>query len=355
MPPTEPRILALARFYKDGKRKTDCPLSGASIRMTSQAIGRALVGIATAALLLMTAGWAAIWQIRTGTRQASAERLWAGDAPGAVDSTESDVPAIAVFLPPQSLSRGVGIVICPGGAYGALMSSYEGTDIAHWLNSFGVTAFVLRYRVGPRYHYPAPFLDASRAVRYIRYHAAHYQIRGDRVGIMGFSAGGHLASTVITHFDAGNSASTDPVDRVSNRPDFAILGYPVITMEGPWAHPGSVRNLLGPKPDRGLIEDLSNERHVTGRTPPVFLFHTREDAEVPYQNSEVFFAALRSRGVPSEMHLFEHGRHGAGLANGHGLAPRLPEVLPWSLLAERWLDSLYPSKLNWSYSVLFRI
>jgi acetyl esterase/lipase len=196
------------------------------------------------------------------------------------------------------------IVVCPGGGYGALAIDHEGHAVAQWLNSQGVAAFVLRYRLGPRYRHPAPIQDAQQAIRIVRRRAAEWGVNPERVGIMGFSAGGHLAATAATHFRAPGV-----------RPDFAILGYPVITFaDEAYVHKGSRRNLLGDNPPRDLVEDLSNELQVTKETPPVFLFHTNEDAGVPPENSVLFYMALRKAQVPAELLIYEKGPHGVGLA-----------------------------------------
>jgi acetyl esterase/lipase len=191
---------------------------------------------------------------------------------------------------------------------------HEGVQIARWLNSIGVAAFVLKYRLGPRYHHPAPLNDAQRALRYVRANAGKLRVDPARLGIWGFSAGGHLASTAATHFDRGNPAAAETIDRMSSRPDFVILGYPVISFTTEYAHQGSRRFLLGENPDPQLVESLSNEKQVTAETPPTFLFHTNEDQGVPPENSVLFYLALRKAGVPAEMHIYEHGRHGVGLA-----------------------------------------
>jgi acetyl esterase/lipase len=209
--------------------------------------------------------------------------------------------------------------------------SYEGTDIAKWLNTMGISGFVLKYRLGPKYHHPVELEDAQRAIRYVRAHAAEFGIDPHRIGIWGFSAGGHLASSAGTHFDSGTPNSLDPIDRESSRPDFMILSYPVITFEEPYAHRGSRDALLGPNPDPALIELLSNEEHVTKDTPPTFLFHTSDDPVVPVQNSINFYLALRRAGVPAEIHIYEHGRHGVGLAQD------LPELSTWPTLLANWL------------------
>jgi acetyl esterase/lipase len=283
------------------------------------------------------------------------ERLWSGEVPGALGTTDADQPSVAVFLPARWHSTKAGMVVVPGGGYKMVMSSYEGEDVARWLNSFGVAAFVLTYRIAPRYHHPAALVDATRAVRYVRYHAARFGVLPERVGIIGFSAGGHLASTVMTHFDSGDPQAADPVDRISSRPDFAVLGYPLISLESPWAHAGSVSNLLGPNPDPAQIRELSNDLQVTEKTPPAFLFHTTDDIQVPAQNSILFYSALHSHGVDSELHIFEHGGHGAGLANGHGAAPRVPDLVNWSALAEDWIVGRFKNARTWSYSMLFRL
>jgi acetyl esterase/lipase len=306
-------------------------------------------------LLLYPAKRAIVHFAWKGITAPPVERLWSGAAPGALGTTDADQPSIAFFLPVGWHSTKVGMVVVPGGGYKMVMSSYEGDDVARWLNSFGVAAFVLTYRIAPRYHHPAPLMDATRAVRYVRYHAERFGVLSERVGIIGFSAGGHLASTVMTHFDSGNPKALDPVDRVSSRPDFAVLCYPLISLQSPWAHPGSVSNLLGPTPDPALIRELSNDLQVTGQTPPAFLFHTTDDIQVPAQNSIFFYSALRSHGVDSELHIFEHGDHGAGLANGHGAAPRVPILVNWSALAEDWIVGRFKNARTWSYSVLFRL
>lgn len=261
------------------------------------------------------------------------ERLWSGPAPGAVGDTEADKPAVIIHRPLQSRNAGTAIVVCPGGGYGALAMDHEGRQIAEWLNDRGITAVVLKYRLGPRYRHPAPLQDAQRAVRLTRSKAEALKIESDRVGIWGFSAGGHLASSVATHFDGGQSASADAIDRHSCRPDFAILCYPVITLKPPYAHAGSRKNLLGDLPSADLIENLSNESQVTAQTPPVFLFHTAEDKPVPVENSLMFFQALRKAGVPAELHIYERGPHGVGLA------PQDPVLSSWSERLAYWLSA----------------
>ena len=241
-------------------------------------------------------------------------RLWDGSAPGAKGDADEDIPTLGLYPANPESSTGAAIVVCPGGGYRNLAMDHEGDQVAHWLNSFGVSAFVLKYRLGPKYNHPVELGDAQRALRYVRHNAAKFQIDANRVGIMGFSAGGHLASTAATHFDKGGPSASDPIDRHSSRPDFAILGYPVISFTTEFTHQGSKRNLLGENPDPKLVELLSNELQVTAATPPTFLFHTNEDTGVPPENSVLFYLALRRAGVPAELHIYERGRHGVGLA-----------------------------------------
>jgi len=239
--------------------------------------------------------------------------LWPGGAPGALGTAEEDIPTITPYVVPPDRATGTAVIVAPGGGYVHLSMEKEGSDVAHWLNSLGVTAFVLKYRLGPKYHHPIELGDAQRAIRTVRSRAEEYHLKPDRIGIMGFSAGGHLASTAGTHFDAGNPGASDPIDRQSSRPDFLVLCYPVISF-GEYAHQGSKKALLGENPDPKLVELLSNELQVTSQTPPTFLFHTTDDHTVPVQNSVLFYMALVKAGVPAEMHLYAHGPHGVGLA-----------------------------------------
>jgi acetyl esterase/lipase len=241
--------------------------------------------------------------------------LWPGGAPGALGTSDDDKPSITPYLAPPDRGTGTAVIVCPGGGYAHLAMDYEGHDVARWLNSIGVNAFVLQYRLGPRYHHPIELGDAQRAIRTVRYRAEEYRVRAGRIGIMGFSAGGHLASTAGTHFDAGNPSAADPIEKMSSRPDFMVLCYPVITFQEPYLHRGSERFLLGDNPDPKLVESLSNELQVTPQTPPTFLFHTSDDQTVPVQNSVMFYLALRKAGVPAEMHIYGHGPHGVGLAS----------------------------------------
>jgi acetyl esterase/lipase len=259
------------------------------------------------------------------------ELLWQRGAPGAVGDTEKDRPYISVYLPSHEASTGAAVVVCPGGGYAHLAVDHEGRVPARFLNSLGAAAFVLHYRIAPRYHHPAPLQDAQRALRMVRARSNEWHIDANRIGIWGFSAGGHLASTAATHFDRGQADALDPIERVSSRPDFAILSYAVITMEPPYTHMGSRKNLLGPNPAAELVESLSNEKQVRTDTPPTFLFHTTADSAVPSENSVKFYEALRKAGVPAELHIYEVGRHGVGLA------PNDPILSTWTDRLAAWL------------------
>jgi acetyl esterase/lipase len=257
--------------------------------------------------------------------------IWPDGAPGAKGTEPADQPTLTVYLPPADRATGAAVVVCPGGGYGGL-ADHEGRPIAEWLNTLGVAGFVLKYRHAPRYAHPAPLDDASRALRTVRARAAEWGLKTDRIGILGFSAGGHLASSAGTHFADGKPDAADPVERASSRPDFQILIYPVITM-GAWTHEGSKRNLLGPDPTGEMVRLLSGEEQVTRLTPPAFLVHTSDDAAVPCENSLRFASACRKAGVPCELHLFETGPHGFGLGGSD------PVLSAWPALCARWLEA----------------
>ena len=239
-------------------------------------------------------------------------------------------PTLTWFAAPAGQATGTAVIICPGGAYAVLSWGKEGVEPARWFNSLGVSAFVLRYRL-LEYGQPAPLRDVLRAVRWVRAHAAEYGVRADRIGVMGFSAGGHLASCAGTLYDAPEGRTGAPLDAVSARPDFLMLIYPVITMKDPYAHAGSRRNLLGPNPSPELVEHYSTDLQVTKNTPPAFLLTTFEDGTVPAENSIGFFEALHHAGVPAELHAYEKGPHGFGLRPGYG------PVSEWPKLGEQWL------------------
>lgn len=256
--------------------------------------------------------------------------LWDGPAPGAQGTADADVPTLT-YYPAYGRGAQTAVVVAPGGGYQNLAMNHEGRQVANWFNSQGIAAFVLKYRLGPKYHHPIELGDAQRAMRLVRARATEFGVRPDRIGFMGFSAGGHLASTIGTHFDWGNASAADPIDRAGSRPDFLILGYPVVMSAAPYVHQGSFRNLLGDSPDPALLENLSNEKQVTKDTPPTFLFHTNADATVPPENSVYFYLALRKAGVPAEMHIFEPGAHGVGLGMND------PVLSAWPPLLSTWL------------------
>lgn len=258
------------------------------------------------------------------------EPLWPGAAPGAMGAEEHDRPTLGVYLPPADKATGTAVVVCPGGGYSGLAMDHEGEAIGQWFNEAGIAAFVVKYRVSP-YRHPIPMTDAKRAVRTVRARAGEWGIAPNRVGIMGFSAGGHLAATVATHVDTGDASAEDPIDRQSARPDFAILCYPVISMTAEFMHQGSRRNLLGDEPPEELAAAMSLENSVGPDTPPTFIFHTADDQSVPVENGIAFFQALRKQGISAEMHIFEHGRHGVGLA------PDDPALSRWPDLCMNWL------------------
>src|SRR5687767_5054941 len=255
--------------------------------------------------------------------------LWEKDVPGALGNAEKEIPTLTVFKPAEGTANGAAMVICPGGGYGGL-APHEGKDYAEWLAKHGITGFVLKYRLGSAgYRHPVMLNDVARAVRLVRSQADKWGLDRKRVGIMGSSAGGHLASTLLTHFDDGKATSSDSIDQESSRPDLGILCYPVITF-GEFTHAGSKRQLLGGDPSPELVRLLSNELQVTKETPPCFLWHTIEDKAVPVENSLLFASALRRAGVPFSLHVYEKGAHGLGLGRpGREAPPWAEQLLFW--------------------------
>lgn len=247
-------------------------------------------------------------------------------------------PDIAVYLPAKRFATGQAVVICPGGGYWILAYDLEGTDIARYLNSIGVAAIVLKYRL-PVYGntvipHQAPLMDAQRAMRLVRKNAAKWNIDPDKIGVMGFSAGGHLASTLGTHFDAGDPAAADSVERMSCRPDFMILMYPVISFTESFRHSGSRDALLGQNPDPELVKYYSNELQVKENTPPAFIVHADNDKGVPVENTLAMYKALRAKNIPAEVHILSEGEHGFGLGNNN------THVGGWKESLRLWLSSL---------------
>jgi acetyl esterase/lipase len=282
--------------------------------------------------LLMAAcfGWLASAQ----AQPTNSFPLWPDGAPGALGQADKDIPTLTAYLPDPAKATGAAIVICPGGGY-AHLAPHEGADYARFLNEYGIAGFVLKYRLASDgYHHPAMLQDAARAVRLVRARAGEWKLDPHRVGIMGSSAGGHLASTLVTHFDAGKPDAADPVERQSSRPDLGILCYAVITM-GQFTHQGSKLNLLGKDPSPELIRELSNELHVTKDTPPCFIWHTFEDKGVRIENSLQFAEAMQKANVPFDLHIYQKGPHGIGL----GTQQWNPEKRhPWTRDCIYWLQ-----------------
>jgi acetyl esterase/lipase len=267
--------------------------------------------------------------------------LWPEGAPGAKaglgperneDGRTSNVsePTLTVYGPAVDHPNGTAVIICPGGGYVRLSSQREGEQYATWLSSLGITSFVLKYRMA-EFGHPAPLQDVLRAVRLVREHAGEFHVRSDRIGVMGSSAGGHLAASAGTLFDHPLGRTGAPIDRISARPDFLMLLYPVITMDAPAVHAGSRKALLGANPSGDALQLMSLEKQVSSATPPTLLIHTQADQTVPVENSILFYQALTRAKVPAEMYLFEHGSHGMGMRAGLGTASS------WPRRAEAWL------------------
>ncbi|BDI28513.1 hypothetical protein CCAX7_005640 [Capsulimonas corticalis] len=262
-------------------------------------------------------------------------RLWAGDAPGAHGTTPDDIPTLTPYLPDAGKATGAAMLVLPGGGYAGVVMDHEGSAYALWLNQHGIAAFVLRYRLGSHgYHDPVELGDASRAIRTIRAKAADWKIDPHRVGVMGSSAGGHLASSLATHFDAGDPKAADPIERESSRPDLGVLCYAVITMAKPFTHEGSRDNLLGANASAAAIARMSSEQQVTAQTPPCFVWATQEDNVVPVENSLMFAQALQKNHVPFDLHIYQHGGHGVGLGDD---TPPFTHVHPWTADLLYWL------------------
>jgi len=259
--------------------------------------------------------------------------LWPEGAPGARGKEDKDIPTLTPYWPDPARATGAAMVICPGGGYGGL-APHEGAQYARFLNEYGIAGFVLKYRLGSGgYRHPAMLQDAARAVRLVRARAGEWKVDPQHIGIMGSSAGGHLASTLLTHFDAGKPDAADPIERQSSRPDLGILCYAVITL-GQFTHQGTKNNLLGKDPSPELVRQLSNELQVTKDTPPCFIWHTYEDKAVPVENSLQFAEALRKAGVPFDLHIYQQGPHGLGL----GTRDWNPEKRhPWTRDCRCWL------------------
>ncbi len=256
---------------------------------------------------------------------------------GILRISKVQVPTIEVYLPSKSNANGQAMLIFPGGGYGILAYDWEGTDIAKFLNGKGIAGIVVKYRlpsaVSQTEQYNVPLIDAQRALRLVRAKAAEFNIVPNKIGILGFSAGGHLASTLGTQFNAKVYDPVDEIDRLSPRPDFMALGYPVITFGGS-THVGSRTNLLGENPDPKMVEYFSNEKQVTAETPPTFLVHATDDGGVPVENSLLFFQALKDKGVSATLHVYPKGGH------GFSLALHDKHLRGWTERMFEWMESL---------------
>lgn len=277
--------------------------------------------------------------------------LWAGDAPNYQATEETEIhtnedilwiekvqtPTLQIFLPTKQNATGQAVVICPGGGYAGLAYDWEGTDFAKLLNAKGIAAFVLKYRLpnskSISVPHETPFLDVQRAMRTVRFHAEKWNIQKDRIGILGFSAGGHLASTMGTHFENENLSSKDSIDQVSDRPDFMALAYPVISMSEKVTHQGSKDNLLGENLTEILVQKYSNELQVRADTPPTFLVHATDDTVVPVENALLFYQACKEKNIPVELHIYPKGGHGFSLAIGQGY------LSSWVNRLTDWMES----------------
>ncbi len=266
----------------------------------------------------------------TAAAEPKTELLWPKGAPGANGDEAKDKPQLIIYLPEKP--NGAAIVICPGGGYGGLAMDHEGHQIGRWLNEHGIAGFICDYRHRNKgYGHPAPLQDAQRAVRTVRSRAKEFGVDPAKIGILGFSAGGHLTSSAVTHFDAGKPDADDEIERASCRPDFGVLCYPVIAFDQPFTHKGSQNNLLGKDAAPELIASMSSEKQVTDQTPPCFLWHTTEDKGVPPENSVAFYSALIAHRVPAELHIYEKGKHGVGLAKD------VPGTDGWPAACIAWL------------------
>lgn len=281
-----------------------------------------------------------------GSAQNEIIPLWSGNIPNSQKSEDKEIvkktdatrislvqdPTLEVFLPTPMNANGKAVIICPGGGYQHLSYDWEGTDIAKWCNSKGITAFVLKYRLpnskSVKVSYEAPLQDAQRALRIVRSQTEKWHIDPNKIGIMGFSAGGHLASTLGTQFNKANSFIETAIDTISARPDFMVLIYPVVTMISDHTHKGSQFNLLGSNPTGALINEYSNELQVSENTPPTFMVHASDDAAVPVENSLNLYKALKDKRIKAEMHIYPEGGHGFGLALRQGYL-------------QTWTDRLY--------------
>ncbi|TNJ46216.1 alpha/beta hydrolase [Tamlana fucoidanivorans] len=296
--------------------------------------------------------WFCFIGLNMGHAQVKTIEIWDSNIPNSQETEQEEVvektditritlvktPTLQIFLPAKKSATGQGVIICPGGGYRSLSYDWEGTDVAKWFNSKGIAAFVLKSRLplskSLKVPHKAPLQDAQRAMRWVRYHAAEFNIKPDQIGIMGFSAGGHLAGTLSTQFNKQNEFEEQPLDTISARPDFSILIYPVVTLKHDYTHKGSRNNLLGKDADENLKHQYSNELHVTENSPPTFIVHSGDDKAVPVENSLQLYKVLNNHGVKAELHVYPFGGHGYGLAVGNAY------LETWTDRLHVWLSNL---------------
>lgn len=261
-------------------------------------------------------------------------QLWPNGAPEALGADDRDVPKLFVY-PAAEPSTHSAVIVMPGGGYVHLAIEKEGGDEARWLSAHGVTAFVLEYRLGPRYRFPAPMLDGARAIRYVRSHAAEYGVARDAIGLWGFSAGAHLAGYLAAVHDPGAKNATDPIERVSDRPDFTIVSYGRFSFDEAIPRKTNMEGLLGNHPTQAMLDSISVAKLVNKTVPPCFIYATSADQTVNSLNATAFYDALKRAGVPAELHIFERGPHGTGLAQG---LKKYPELALYPTLLENWME-----------------
>lgn len=303
-------------------------------RVTIQVVAILTVAVLAGGSLRLRAACAEAGNGNTFFSQ-STVRLWPGDAPEAKGNDCEDIPTLSVFQPQPGRGNGDAVIVMPGGAYLGLATILEGREVADWFTARGFTAFVLRYRLGKKYLLPVPLMDARRAIQTVRAEATEFHIQPDHIAVIGFSAGGHLAALSATQFVAGDAGSSDPIARVSSRPDALILGYGWVggvTLDT--SHLSYCKLMDVMDQCAALAKAYTPARFVTAQTPPTFLYHTTDDKTVPVTQALDFYQALIQAGVPAEMHIFAHGAHGSGLGSG-SLA-----LDQWPGLMETWLRGL---------------
>jgi acetyl esterase/lipase len=322
-------VVLLRGAYSDGTMKQLLFLAGVCLCACF------CVGCAPAAATASTSGTpAAATVTKPPTGFTKTVVLWPNGAPGALGTGDGDVPKMFVY-PATGAGVHSAVIVMPGGGYAHLAIEREGGEEARWLNTHGVTAFVLEYRLGPRYHFPLPMLDGARAVRYVRSHAAELDVAKDKIGLWGFSAGGHLAGYLAAVHDCGAAGAMDPIERVSDRPDFAILSYGRFSMDDTIPRKTNLEALLGDHPTQAMLDTVSVVKLVTKNTPPCFIFSTSGDQTVNSMNATAFYDALKRAGVPAELHIFERGGHGVGMAQKQ---KNLAELAIYPTLVANWME-----------------